>query len=48
MLKITDHRRNANQTVMEYYFKLTRVATIKKKADNNKCWQGCKGTEPYT
>ena len=39
MLDITNHQKNANQTIMRYHLTLNRMAVIKK-IRNDKCWQG--------
>ena len=33
------------KTTMRYHFSHNRVVIIKKKTDNNKCWQGCRKIE---
>ena len=40
-LNITNHQRNADQNIRNYYLTPVRM-TIIKKTINNKCWQGCR------
>ena len=41
MVNIISHQRNANKTMMMYYFTLISMANTKK-IDNIKCWPCCR------